>query len=97
MSKKMVEKRTANARRVAEHRARQRAVGLVSVMLPADVAAEIKAAGGFDAWMDNIRDLNHIEIVREGQVSLTAEQKRLIRQGEKLENLPSWKKTLLKI
>ena len=91
------EKRAATARRVAKHRARLRAVSLISVLLPADVASDIKAAGGFDAWMANIRTLNHVEIVREVPASLTAEQKRLIRQGEKLENLPSWKKTLLKI
>lgn len=53
--KDKAEKKTANAKRVADFRERQKEAGLVQTALPSEVAQSIKDAGSFEAWMDGVR------------------------------------------
>ena len=95
--KKLVEKRAANARRVAAYRSRQRDMNLVSVMLPKAIADEIKAAGGIDTWLDIIRTPSYVEVVREVPANLTEDQRQLIGLGQKVVSLSGWKRKLFEL
>ena len=44
--------RSKGAERVARHRERQALAGLVSTSAPADLVAQVKAAGGWAAWLE---------------------------------------------
>lgn len=46
---------TGSAARMAKHRARKREAGLITMDVPAAVAAEVSSAGGWQAWRDAIR------------------------------------------
>ena len=44
--------RSAGAERVAKHRGKQAAAGLIPTTAPAEIVAQVKAAGGWPAWFE---------------------------------------------
>lgn len=44
--------RSAGAERVAKHREKQTAAGLIPTTAPAEIVAQVKAAGGWPAWFE---------------------------------------------
>lgn len=61
-------RRSTGAKRVAKHRQLKKERGIVQVDLPISVAEEIRAAGSFDAWMNQYMRIpvkRRIEICQE--------------------------------
>lgn len=107
---KAARQRTANAERVALHRERQAEKGLVQAPMPAEVAAAVKAAGGWQSWADAQKTVVEkivevvkevrVEVVREVPVEvvtaakLTDAEAHALQIGQRFERLTGWRRAI---
>lgn len=78
--------RSANASRVAKHREKKKALGLVKIEVTAQFAEAIKAAGSFKAWLQQ-----HRIVPIENYRKLNRYWRILV----KVESLPTWKRWII--
>lgn len=86
--------RRANAARAARHRARQAAAGLTQGFVPVELLAEVKSAGGWEAWRaarPSRVAAQPLPAVDSAAPQLTAEQNRLVRLGLRVESTHGWR------
>ncbi len=80
--------RTAGAERVAKHRQKKKAQGLVQVDLPVSIADEIKASGSFADWFNQFRRLSSQE---------STEINQAIEIANRIAKFPRWLRRLLDV
>ncbi|MDP1633284.1 MAG: hypothetical protein Q8K61_04985 [Gallionella sp.] len=78
--------RSAGAERVAKHRQQKKDKGMVQFDLPFSAVEEIKAAGSFDAW------LNQFQRITPEKITIINQK---IRIANKVSKLPRWLRWIL--
>lgn len=105
-------KKAASTERVAKFREKQAAAGLVPTAVPAALVSEVKAAGGWDSWLqamtapaapsapvavEVVKEIvKTVEVIKTVERPLTAAEREDIAAGQRLARLTGWRRVVVR-
>lgn len=101
---KKAKKKTATAERQERHRQKLKEAKLVKASIPEQAAAEIKAAGTFESWLETKKTIHveklpvyfTVEKIIEVPAVFSSDELRLLSKGRAVESLTGWRRFICK-